>query len=173
MPPISVRPATTGDSVLLAELAIETFRDAFGAENSAEDMALYLAKSFSPALQAAELADPSVVFLVAELGGDAVGYVQLRNGPSPASVRASRPVEIARFYARREWIGRGVGPALMERVRREARARGHNGIWLGVWERNERAIAFYRKWGFVEVGSQPFKLGNDLQTDLVMVCALE
>jgi GNAT superfamily N-acetyltransferase len=157
----------------LAELGIETFRAAFGAQNSPEDVALYLAESFSPVLQAAELADPSVVYLVAELGGEPVGYAQLRDGPSPASVRASRPLEIARFYARSAWIGRGVGRALMEGVRREARGRGHDAVWLGVWEKNERAIAFYRKWGFVEVDTQPFRLGNDLQTDLVMTCAVE
>jgi len=88
-------------------------------------------------------------------------------------MESSRSVEIVRFYARTRWIGRGVGLALMEATLREARALGHVRVWLGVWERNERAIAFYRKWGFVEVGSQPFQLGNDIQTDLVMARAVE
>ena len=171
--PVRVRYATPSDNVLLAELGTETFQDAFSAQNTVEDMTLYLGKSFSPVLQALELADPSVVFLIAELGDVPVGYVQLRKGASPASVRSSRPVEIARFYARTKWIGRGVGPALMEAVLREAGVRGHDVIWLGVWERNQRAIAFYRKWGFAEVGSQAFRLGNDLQTDLVMTCVVE
>ena len=171
--PVSVRRATSSDNVLLAELGTETFRDAFGAHNTAEDMALYVAKSFSPVLQAMELVDPFVAFLVAEAEEGPVGYAKLRRGASPESVRSSRPVEIARFYARSKWIGRGVGRALMEAVLREARGYGHDVIWLGVWERNERAITFYRKWAFVEVGSQRFELGNDLQTDLVMTRAVD
>ena len=88
-------------------------------------------------------------------------------------MESSRPIEIVRFYARTRWIGRGVGRGLMEAVLREARARGHDRVWLGVWERNERAIAFYKKWGFIKVGSQPFQLGNDIQTDLVMARVVE
>ena len=170
---VFIRHATTRDSVLLAELGAETFRDAFGAHNTAQDMALYLAKSFSPDLQAIELSDRSVVFLIAEIADEPVGYVKLREGAPPASCRSSRPVEIVRFYARTKWIGRGVGPALMEGVLREARVRGHDLVWLGVWERNERAIAFYRKWGFVAVGARPFELGNDISTDLVMTCFVQ
>lgn len=173
MTAILIRAATSADNVLLAKLGAETFLEAFAADNTAEDMALYLAKSFSPVLQAIEISDPSVVFLIAEFVDEPVGYVKLRTGTSPELVPASRPIEIARFYARSQWIGRGVGPALMEAVLRAAHERGHDAVWLAVWERNGRAIAFYRKWGFVEVGSQPFELGNDLQTDLVMVCAVE
>lgn len=137
---ISIRHATTRDSVLLAELGAETFRDACGAQNSAGDMALYLAKSFSPDLQAIELSDQSAILLIAAIWNEPVGYVKLREGAPPASCRSSRPVEIVRFYARTNWIGRGVGPALMEAVLREARMRSHDLIWLGVWELNERAI---------------------------------
>jgi ribosomal protein S18 acetylase RimI-like enzyme len=71
--------------------------------------------------------------------------------------------------ARARWIGRGVGAALMQAALREADARGCDAIWLDVWENNNRAIDFYRRWGFVEIGTQPFRLGNDTQRDLLMV----
>jgi ribosomal protein S18 acetylase RimI-like enzyme len=156
----------------LAELGEETFREAFGSQNTPEDVTLYAAKTFAPNIQAAELADPKGFFLIAEIEDEAAGYVRLREAAPATRTRSSRPIEIVRLYARTRWIGRGVGPALMEAALREARARGHDSIWLGVWERNARAIAFYRKWGFVEIGTQPFQLGNDLQNDLVMMRAV-
>jgi ribosomal protein S18 acetylase RimI-like enzyme len=79
-----------------------------------------------------------------------------------------RPLEIVRIYACQEWLGRGVGPMLMQACLDEARQRGCDALWLDVWERNPRAIAFYRKWGFKVVGTQGFQLGSDMQTDLLM-----
>lgn len=78
-------------------------------------------------------------------------------------------MEIVRIYARKEWIGRGVGAQLMKTSLREAENAGCDVVWLGVWERNLRAIAFYRKWGFEQVGTQVFQLGDDMQNDWVMV----
>lgn len=77
-------------------------------------------------------------------------------------------IEIARLYAGKRWIGAGIGALLMQSCLREARARDKDTIWLGVWERNARAIAFYRRWDFADVGSQSFQLGGDLQSDRVM-----
>jgi ribosomal protein S18 acetylase RimI-like enzyme len=92
----------------------------------------------------------------------------LREGPAPAAVGEAPAIEIARLYASRRWIGAGVGAALMQRCLDDAAARGCGTVWLGVWERNARAIAFYERWGFTRVGSQSFQLGSDLQTDHVM-----
>ena len=82
--------------------------------------------------------------------------------------RLLKPVEIVRFYAVREWIGGGVGAALMSACLSLAVEEGCDTIWLDVWEQNPRAIAFYRKWGFAVVGEQAFQLGSDLQHDLLM-----
>lgn len=164
----SVRKGTPRDNVLLARLGAETFKDAFGADNTPEDMQLYLRKSFSPEMQAAELADPASVFLVAELANEPVGYARLVESAAPHAVVGLRPIEIVRIYARPEWIGHGVGATLMQACLREAALRQCDTVWLGVWERNQRAIAFYAKWGFVPVGYQPFLLGTDLQTDTLM-----
>jgi len=165
---ILIRQASLLDGVLLAELGARTFQEAFGPANTPENMADYLSRSFSPSQQQAELNDPSTVFLIAQVGEEVVGYARLRQGPAPAQVRASKGVEIVRLYAAKERIGRGVGAALMEACLDQADGQGNDVIWLDVWEHNGRARAFYTKWGFEEVGTQPFQLGNDLQNDILM-----
>jgi diamine N-acetyltransferase len=165
---INIRFATAADNVLLAEVGARTFYDTFAADNTLEDMAAYLAASFSPEKQAAELADPATVFLIAEAEGQAIGYARLKEGPPAASITGSRPIEIVRFYARQDWIGQGVGAALMKACLAQAARRGCDTIWLDVWEQNLRARAFYAKWGFVPVGTQTFQLGADLQYDLLL-----
>jgi GNAT superfamily N-acetyltransferase len=165
---LSLRYATAADNVLLAELGAQTFRDTFGPDNTLEDMRAYLAGAFGPEKQAAELADPATIFLIVENRYLAVGYARLKAGDCPACIAGSRPIEIVRLYSRQDWIGRGVGPALMEACLAEARKQSCDRIWLDVWERNTRARAFYARWGFVEVGTQAFQLGGDLQNDILM-----
>ena len=110
-----------------------------------------------------------IVEVKARSGGE-YGTALEAIGPRKARrLRAGRrPMEIARFYARKPWIGKGAGARLMQICLREAEQQGCDVIWLDVWERNYRAIGFYRKWGFVEVGIQGFQLGDDLQRDLLM-----
>jgi ribosomal protein S18 acetylase RimI-like enzyme len=165
----AIRCAGPDDAARLATLAESSFVDSFGADNRAEDMAAYIATAFGEAIQRAELEDARCCVFLAEQNGEALGYAMLREGPAPACVGSARAVEVARLYAVRRRIGAGVGAALMQHCIREAAARGRDALWLGVWERNERAIAFYERWGFRRVGTQPFQLGSDLQTDHVMV----
>lgn len=165
---ISIRIAGPEDDALLAEIGARTFRHTFARDNTPEDMAAYLAGAFGPGLQAAELADPGTTFLIAEAEGDTVGYARLVRAPAPACIPAGRPIEIRRIYATEAWLGRGVGAALMRACLGEAERQQCEVIWLDVWERNERAIAFYRRWGFVQVGTQAFVLGSDVQNDLLM-----
>ena len=166
--PFRIRYATAADNILLAELGAETFAESFGADNTPENMTAYLAASFSPKKQARELADEASRFVIIELDGTAVGYAKLSFGYAPVVVVGQKPMEIVRIYARKEWIGRGVGAQLMAASLREAESAGCDVVWLGVWEHNPRAIAFYRKWGFEQVGTQIFHLGSDVQNDWVM-----
>jgi len=165
---ICVRPAGPDDNQNIATLACRTFADSFGAANHPRDMKNYLEQSFSPEIQAAELAEPSSCFLIAESGRLPVGYARLVESPAPPCVRAGRPVKLQRLYADKQWIGCGVGAALMRACIAIARQRKNDGIWLGVWGKNERALRFYRQWGFRQVGTQPFILGSDHQTDLIL-----
>jgi diamine N-acetyltransferase len=160
----TIRRATPADAAALAELGASTFRDAFASGNTPEDLELYVSKTYGEAQQRRELEDPAQIALVVEDGCALIAFAQLR-------IEGER-LEIARFYVDRGHHGRGIAHALMQRVIDTARDLGVSTIWLGVWERNPRAIRFYEKYGFADVGAQPFLLGRDLQTDRVMVRAL-
>ena len=176
---ISVRVATVDDAPLIADLAARTFRETFGPDNTADDMTAYLARSFGLSKQRRELADPSVSYLLASVGDDIAGYAMLQDsrGEAPACVarkddESAAPVELVRFYVTSQWHGRGVAQSLMSVCFDQARSRGGRTLWLGVWERNARAIKFYEKCGFRDVGAQVFWLGGDRQMDRVLVRSL-
>ena len=164
----TIRRAATEDAALLAEMASRIFYETFAAENKPEDMKAYMDEAFTVARQTEEIADVRAIFLLAFVDAEPAGYAKLLAGDTPENVAGERPIELARLYADHRWHGRGVGAALMEACFDEARGAGHATMWLGVWERNLRAIAFYRKCGFVECGSHVFRLGSDPQTDLLM-----
>jgi len=155
-----IRRAIPDDAARLAELAARTFHDTFAAHNRPEDMEAYMSTAYGVEVQRAEIADPARITLVVEEGEALIAYAQLRiHIPE---------IEIGRFYVDNAWHGRGIAQSLMSVVLELARNLGATRLWLGVWERNARAIAFYEKCGFVDCGSQPFLLGSDLQTDRVM-----
>jgi diamine N-acetyltransferase len=168
----SVRRAQPADAAALASFAARTFRETFEADNTPENMALYLKANYGAEHQAAEIRDEGVVTLLAEDGRRLAGYSQLREGPAPDCVPGAAPIEIRRFYVDRDWQGKGVAQSLMMASIETAMERGARTVWLAVWERNLRAQAFYRKCGFEDCGVQDFMLGRDRQTDRVMVRAL-
>ncbi len=174
MPAVAIRQGVVGDAAPLSTFMARSFTDAFGALNHPEHLQAFLAASYTPARQRDELQDPSITTLLAEIDGQLSGYAQVRaSGYSPACVVGPRPIELWRFYVATEWIGRGVARPLMDAAKAEALARGGATFWLGVWEVNARAIAFYSKAGFAPVGTHHFDVGGDQQTDLVMVAPLD
>lgn len=164
-----IRKAEVGDALALARLAERTFRDTFEQSNTAEDMALHCAAQYGEAIQRREISDSDVEVLLCDDDGKLVGYAQLRRGHAPDCVVAKRPLEIQRFYFDKAWHGRGLARELMEAALASGVRDDADQVWLGVWEHNPRAIAFYKKWGFAEVGSHIFPLGTDPQRDIVMV----
>ncbi|HYK21357.1 MAG TPA: GNAT family N-acetyltransferase [Pyrinomonadaceae bacterium] len=168
VPGLTIRHGTPDDAGLLSELGARTFSETFAADNTAENLAAYIATSFNVAQQTAELEDPASTFLIAEIDGRAAGYAKLHDGEPEKAVEGADPVELVRLYVSRDWLGRGIGEQLMRACVDEARQAGHDTIWLGVWERNARAQAFYRKWDFRAVGEHVFQLGSDLQRDILM-----
>ena len=160
------------DAPALAELAARTFHETFAADNRPEDMALHSASAYGTSQQQQELVDPDIATLLVEVDGQLAGYAQLRSGLPPDCVTGEEPIELWRFYIAQPWHGRGVAQALMQSVESEAYRRGGRTLWLGVWERNERAKAFYQKNGFMDVGSHVFMVGTDAQTDRILIRAL-
>jgi ribosomal protein S18 acetylase RimI-like enzyme len=174
----ALRWATPADAASLARAAAAFFADTFAPDNRPEDMDAYVSSAFSEERQRHELSDPTNRILLAlDTGESLAGYAHLKVGTRPASgalpnVSTKRTVEIARLYADRRWHGRGLGGLLMDSCLAAGREWGAELVWLGVWERNARAIAFYQKHGFRVVGEQSFLLGADQQRDLVMAIHL-
>ncbi|MFL5500922.1 MAG: GNAT family N-acetyltransferase [Gemmatimonadaceae bacterium] len=167
-----IRRACESDVAALAEFATRTFVETFGPDNQPEDMAMFLASTFGVEHQAREIADSAWVTLLVEIDGTLVGYAQIKQGPPPPCVTGPSPVELYRFYVDTAWKGRGIAQRLMSEVRATALELGGKTLWLGVWEHNPRAKAFYAKCGFRDVGSHAFVLGNDTQTDRILVASL-
>lgn len=165
---VSIRDATPEDARELSRFARAIFDETFSAGNDAADMEAYMSEAYTPDRQRAEIEAPECSTLLVEHGDELIGFAQLCRGAAPACVMGESPMEVKRFYVGTSWHGRGVARALFESVLERARAQGADTLWLGVWAPNARAIAFYRRNGFIEVGTQIFQLGSDAQTDLVM-----
>lgn len=164
----SIRRAHPEDAALLADLGARAFSQAFAALNTPENMALYLTESFSPKKQAEELARPGSVFFLIEKDHMPAGYARLQADSTKSCITGKNPVELVRFYVLQEWVGKGVSHLLMKACLETAKISGHDVIWLSTWTTNARAIAFYHKWGYQEVGSNTFVLGEEIQEDVVM-----
>jgi ribosomal protein S18 acetylase RimI-like enzyme len=164
-----IRTATVADAEPLVALAERTFRDTFADDNSTDDMDAYVRDAFSLDRVRAQLAEDVNTFLLAFMDGKAQpdGYAKLRNATTDPSVTGPDPVELQRLYVDRSATGQGVGAALMRASLDAARSAVRRTLWLGVWERNARAISFYERWQFETVGEHVFRLGSDHQMDLI------
>jgi ribosomal protein S18 acetylase RimI-like enzyme len=165
-----IRPATVEDAKALTDLAYTTFWDAFAhhPKNAPDDLNHYMRQAFSLEQISAELEDDKSIFLIAEIEGEPAGYAKIIIGSIEDGITAERPIELNRLYSHQQFLGKGIGQALMDACFERAKADGHDVMWLGVWEFNPRAQRFYEKNGFRIVGSHVFQLGEDPQTDLLM-----
>ena len=165
---IEIRVAEKKDADLIAGLSRKTFYETFAAVNSQEDMDKFMNEQFTHEALIKEVEEGKDVFLLAFEDDTAVGYARMREGGKQKEFENKPSIEIARIYAVNAAIGTGVGSALMQKCLAIAAEMKRQVIWLGVWEKNQRAIGFYQKWGFKKFGEHDFLLGNDLQTDWLM-----
>ena len=166
---VRIRVGIEADAPALAAFAARTFQETFGPHNRPEDLHAHLGKAFGITQQAQELNDPNMVTLLAYDDATLVAFAQVRRQDPPQGIVIVRPIELYRFYVDRQAQGKGVAQRLMLAVHAQARAFDGHHLWLGVWERNPRAIAFYKKVGFDDRGSHDFFVGSDRQTDRVFV----
>lgn len=169
MTKILIRQAKAVDARRIAVLSRQTFYDTFAEYNTKEDMDKFMAEQFGEELLMREVINGDGIFLLAEVGSDAIGYVRLREGERYPAFGENSSIEIARIYVDKAAIGTGLGRKLMEASVEIAREKGKTIVWLGVWEKNQRAIEFYRKAGFSKFGEHDFVLGNDVQTDWLLM----
>lgn len=163
-----IRPAQLSDLFALRELSIDAFRNAYADENTPEDMRLYISAHFSEEALLEELNDPHKHFILAFDNDELVGYAKL-NLKSEQQYGLEHSLEIARLYTKPQRIGQGIGKQLVASVEEYARIHKHDAIWLGVWQRNFRAVNFYQREGFRITGTLQFVLGVDVQDDFLML----
>jgi ribosomal protein S18 acetylase RimI-like enzyme len=168
MKKININKVPPGGIHRLQRIGRQTFSDTFSSVNTEENMKQYLEEGFSLEKLEAELNNPNSEFYFAELEGDVIGYLKINFGQSQTELKDARAVEIERIYVLKDFHGKNVGQLLYEKAIDIARRKKADYVWLGVWDQNPRAIAFYRKNGFVEFDKHIFRLGNDEQTDIMM-----
>lgn len=162
----------TADAAELADFAARTFEETFAADNNPSDLEAHLTANYGLQQQSAELADPLISTILVRADRALVAYAQVRQSTPPSCVVHESPIELHRFYVDQRMHGSGLAQELMRAVHRAAGEFGGRHIWLGVWERNPRAIAYYKKSGFVDVGSTLYTVGPDRQTDRVLIAGV-
>ena len=169
---ILLKKASIEDLAELQLLSRETFFEAFAAQNTAENMAHYLAEGFSLEKLDAELHNPESEFYFALNGEEIIGYLKVNIGQAQTELQDHKALEIERIYVLKAFHGQRVGQLLLKKAIELAKQKEATYLWLGVWEENPRAIRFYEKNGFVPFGSHLFKMGNEAQRDILMKLAM-
>jgi ribosomal protein S18 acetylase RimI-like enzyme len=165
---ITIRPAKQEDTALLSKLSIDTFKESYAEMNDAGDMNLYINEHFMPHDIQNEIEDGRNTLLLAMLGDAPAGYVKLSVRTQPAELIGTSNIQIERLYVLKQYQEQKIGANLMSYCMSYAIKNGFDVLWLAVWVHNEKAIAFYERWGFEVFGKQIFQLGRDAQDDLLM-----
>lgn len=165
----TIRFATPEDAELIADLSRKTFYETFGYVNTKENMDKFMNEQFTREKLIAEVSEPENIFLLAFDGEVPVGYVKMREGEKRPEFENKDAIEVVRIYSINTYLGTGVGKQLMRQCIFLAKEMKKEIIWLGVWEKNPRAIAFYNKWGFEKFAEHDFILGDDVQHDWLMM----
>jgi ribosomal protein S18 acetylase RimI-like enzyme len=157
----------------LSDIGELTFTQSYASIIPPEELTSYTSRAFSVEQLKLELTVPSIIYLLAIIETIPCGYSKLEPTTQPTEIDSSNPIELVRLYVLPDWIGKGIGAKLLKRSLNAAFEDGYRSCWLRVWEGNERAISFYRNWGFREVGSEPYWVGQCCKTVVLMVRILD
>jgi ribosomal protein S18 acetylase RimI-like enzyme len=168
MKPIEIKKVTSIDVLELQNISGTTFTETFAEVNTTENMNTYLTKEFSLERLSSELLDPNIHYYFASIGEEIIGYLKLNFGIAQKELQDENGLEIERLYVSKKYLGKQVGQLLLGKAIANAKQQKLDFVWLGVWEKNKRAIRFYEKNGFVVFDEHLFILGADKQNDLLM-----
>jgi len=157
----------------LQSICKTTFFETYADGNTEENMQKYLDEVFTLDKLTAELQDTNTELYFARLGNNAIGYIKINFGEAQTELQDKKSLEIERIYVLKEFQGNRVGQFLFEKAREIAISRQADYLWLGVWEKNPKALHFYKRNGFIEFDKHIFKLGDDMQTDIMMKLPLK
>ncbi len=170
---IDIKKVTSDDIEQLQKISRQTFSETYSGLNTEEDMRKYLSENLSIEKLASEVSNKNSQFYFAISGNDIVGFLKLNFGKAQTELKDDDALEIERIYVLREYQGRNIGQLFYEKSIEIASQINADYIWLGVWEKNPKAISFYKKNGFIEFGRHTFQLGNDRQMDIMMKLQLK
>jgi ribosomal protein S18 acetylase RimI-like enzyme len=168
MDEIKLVKANVNNFEVLQHIGRKTFFETFAAVNTEENMRKYLEESFDEKKVKDELSNPGSEFYFAVIHPKTIGYLKINTGSAQTELKDNKALEIERIYILKEFYGKQVGQLLYEQAFKIAQEKQVDYIWLGVWEHNARARAFYNRNGFIEFSNHIFKLGKDEQTDILM-----
>ena len=168
MKAIEIKQATKADLSLIEKISIQTFTETFAPLNSAENLADYISVNLNQKTLKNELENPQSAFYFAKANNQILGYLKLNWGAAQTESLKLKGLEIQRIYVIQEFQGMLVGHQLLMQAIAVAKHKKLDSIWLGVWENNQKALQFYKKNGFVAFDKHVFKLGSEVQTDLLL-----
>lgn len=164
----TIRKCTLEDLHTLKELSRGTYDEAFRHMNTAENMKAYLDLAFDINKLREELLIDDSSFYFLYVNNKLAGYIKLNDYKAQTDINDPQSLELERIYVSGEFQGLGLGGALINKAIDEANSLGKKYIWLGVWEKNTKAIEFYKKHGFYLAGKHSFFMGDEEQTDFIM-----
>jgi ribosomal protein S18 acetylase RimI-like enzyme len=160
------------DLFVLQEISAETFHETFGNQNSPDNMKAYVERAFNAVQLAQELSDPFSWFFFVYSDEELAGYLKVNRSEAQSEEMGEDALEVERIYIRRPFQRKGLGEYLIRQAIEIAASQNKKCVWLGVWEKNEKAIEFYKKKGFVQTGAHSFFMGDEEQTDFIMTKTL-
>ncbi|CAM3417558.1 GNAT family N-acetyltransferase [Marinicrinis lubricantis] len=170
---IHIKKCTPEDSRKLQQMSIETFYETFKDQNSPEHMRAYLERAFHLQQLEKELSNKSSEFYFIYSNEEMAGYLKINTHDAQSEKMGDESLEIERIYIKSTFQKQGLGQCLLEKAMEIAIEQNKEKVWLGVWENNEAAIAFYKKMGFVQTGTHSFYMGDEEQIDWIMTKAIE
>jgi diamine N-acetyltransferase len=165
---INLKKCTLEDSRKLQEISYGTFHETFKLQNSPENMNAYLERAFNLEQLEKELSNISSQFFFVYCNNEVAGYLKVNTDDDQSEEMGDESLEIERIYIRNKFQKHGLGKYLLNKAMEIAMDGNKKKIWLGVWEKNENAIAFYKRMGFVQTGAHSFYMGNEEQLDFIM-----
>lgn len=169
---INIKKCALEDSRKLQEISYETFNETFKHQNSPENMSAYLERAFNLKQLEKELSNISSQFFFVYFNNEVAGYLKVNTNDAQSEEMGDESLEIERIYIKNKFQKHGFGKYLLNKAMEIAMERNTKKIWLGVWEKNENAIAFYKKMGFVQTGAHSFYMGDEEQIDFIMTKTL-
>ena len=169
---IEFKKATPDQIDVLQTISLETFRHSFYHLNTPENYELYVSKALTKDTLALELVQPTSEFYFGYSGHSIVCYFKINHKVNSHDEYDPTSIELQRIYVLPTYLAQGIGVQMIEFIKNYSRQAGYQSLWLGVWEHNLRAVQFYKRQGFIQVGVHQFMLGQEEQTDLLMECKL-